>query len=111
MPNGNGKEERWQEALARATGGTALSNYPAIVEGFISKGMEPGEVKPRVNVFTYAAWKALGRQVRRGEHGVKVLTYIEGEKTETDEEGKEKTRSFRRPRTTTVFHLTQTDPR
>ena len=27
-------------------------------------------------------------------YGVKVLTYIEGEKTETDEEGKEKTRSF-----------------
>ena len=27
------------------------------------------------DVLTYHAWRALGRQVRRGEHGVKVCTF------------------------------------
>jgi hypothetical protein len=65
------------EALSRATSGMSISNYPTIYGGFIQKGIPESEIKPRENVFTYNAWKALGRQVRRGEHGVKVLTFID----------------------------------
>jgi hypothetical protein len=95
------------EALSRATSGLSVSNYPTIYGGFIQKGIPESEIKPRENVFTYSAWRALGRQVRRGEHGVKVLTFIDCQRK--DEHGQLKER-FRRPLSTTVFHISQTDP-
>src|SRR6516162_9769382 len=95
------------EALTRAISGQSLSNFPAIFEGFTAKGIPESEIKPRENVFTFQAWKALGRVVRRGEHGVKVTTFIECTK-ENKETGEKE--AFRRPWTTTVFHVSQTEP-
>ena len=89
------------EALSRATNNLSMLNYPAIYEGFEAKGVT--DIQPRVNIFTYHAWKAKGRQVRKGEHGVKVVTWIKGTDKKT---GKEKTY----PKRTTVFHISQTDP-
>jgi hypothetical protein len=103
------KEETRQDALNRAVSGQTFSNYPAIFAGFAAKGIPESEIKPRENVFTFNAWRALGRTVRRGEHGVKVLTFIDCEKKEVDVETGEK-KSFRRPWTTTVFHVSQTEP-
>jgi hypothetical protein len=94
------------EALSRAVSGLSLGNYPAIFAGFVAKGIPETAIKPRENVFTYQAWRALGRQVRRGEHGVKVVTFVEMAK-ENKETGEKQ--SFRRPWTTTVFHISQTD--
>ena len=102
------KEEARQEALARAVSGQSYSNFPAIFQGFAAKGIPESEIKPRENVFTFDAWKALGRVVRRGEHGVKVGTFIECTK-ENKETGEKE--SYRRPWTTTVFHVSQTEPR
>jgi hypothetical protein len=65
-----------QEALSRAVGNQSLTNWPAIIYGFVAKGIPESEIRPRENVFTYHAWRALGRQVRRGEHGVKVTTFV-----------------------------------
>jgi hypothetical protein len=107
-PQGNTLQLR-QEALTRAVSGQSLGNFPAIFQGFAAKGIPEAEIKPRENVFTYQAWKALGRQVRRGEHGVKVVTFIDCQSKETDRETGER-KSFRRPWTTTVFHVSQTDP-
>jgi hypothetical protein len=42
-------------------------NYGAIFQGFMEKGIPESEILPRENVFTYHAWRALGRQVRRGQ--------------------------------------------
>ena len=84
-----------------------MSNYPTIYGGFTAKGIPESEIKPRENVFTYNAWRALGRQVRRGEHGVKVLTFIDCQKR--DEETGQLKERFRRPSSTTVFHISQTD--
>ena len=70
------REQMQQEALDRAANGQTLSNWPAIFAGFMAKGIAESEIKPRENVFTYHAWRALGRQVRRGEHGVKVVTFV-----------------------------------
>jgi hypothetical protein len=70
------KEELQTEALSRAAGGQLLTNWPAIFEGFMEKGIPESDNKPRENVFTFHAWRALGRQVRRGEHGVKVTTWV-----------------------------------
>jgi hypothetical protein len=63
----NAQEVR-QEALARAVSGQSFTNFPAIFAGFAAKGIPESEIKPRENVFTFNAWKALGRVVRRGEH-------------------------------------------
>jgi antirestriction protein ArdC len=109
------KEQIQQEALTRAATGQSFTNWPAIVQGFLAKGIPETEIRPRENVFTYHAWRALGRQVRRGEHGVKVITYVHGEREkneadpQTGEERKVK-RSFSRPWTAVVFHVSQTDP-
>jgi hypothetical protein len=77
-------QELQQEAFDRATTGQALTNYPAIFAGFTAKGIPEGEIKPRENVFTFHAWKALGRSVKRGEHGVKVVTFVDCTQTVHD---------------------------
>lgn len=91
------------EALNRAETGQSFTNYPAILQGFIAKGLSEADILPRVNVFTYHAWQAKGRQVRRGEKGVKVFTFIVTEDKDTGE-----TRKL--PHNSTVFHVSQTDP-
>jgi len=95
-----------ENALKNAVAGQSTMNYETIFEGFAEKGISPADIKPRENVFTFNAWKALGRVVRRGEHGVKVVTWIPCTKKDkaTGEEIK-----FAKPHTTTVFHLSQTD--
>jgi antirestriction protein ArdC len=81
-------------------------NYGNIFAGFAEKGI--ADIRPRENVFTYAAWQALGRQVKKGEHGVQCVTWVP--MTKRDDNG-EAHPIGRRPRSTTVFHVSQTDPR
>ncbi len=111
------KEERsamQDEALGRVIGGQSFANWPAIIQGFTAKGIPEADIRPRENVFTYHAWRALGRQVRRGEHGVKVTTFVPMDKKTgeidpaTGEE--KKVKLGRRAWTATVFHVSQTDP-
>jgi hypothetical protein len=115
------REDLQQEALSRAIGNQSLSNWPAIIHGFVAKGIPESDIRPRENVFTYHAWRALGRQVRRGEHGVKVTTFIvcEGKRDSgagedgdgvVDERSPKRRRGYSRPWTATVFHVSQTDP-
>src|SRR5947208_12156767 len=106
------KTEMQAEALDRARNGMSWSNYPGIFEGFMAKGIAESDIKPRENVFTFHAWKALGRSVKKGEHGVKVVTFITvAGKVDIDQEtghvaGEFKTSTtYRRPHTTTVFHI------
>lgn len=98
-----------REALSRATFGQSAANFPAIFAGFAAKGIPDEEIKPRENVFTFAAWKALGRFVRRGEHGVKVVTFIDSKSKDVDQDTGE-AKIIRRPWSTTVFHISQTEP-
>jgi antirestriction protein ArdC len=101
-------QELQHEALSRARHGLSMSNYAPIIEGFARMGIPVSEILPRENVFTYNAWRALGRQVRKGEHGVKCLTFIACESKERDAKTGER-KSYRRPWSTTVFHVSQTD--
>ena len=124
MPATIDREQRQQEALTRAVSGQSFTNWPAIIAGFVAKGIAENEILPRENVFTYNAWRALGRQVRRGEHGVKVVTYVTVEAKDGKENAESATtdsattegatdkrkKAFRRPWTATVFHISQTDP-
>jgi hypothetical protein len=93
-------QDHSREALYRARTSQSLANYAPIIAGFAERGLT--DIRPRENVLTYQAWLALGRQVRRGEHGVRVQTWITVEK-----DGQKVTI----PKTTTVFHITQTDPK
>jgi hypothetical protein len=112
MPATIEREQMQQEALSRAVSGQTMSNWPAILAGFLAKGIPEADIRPRENIFTYNAWRALGRQVRRGEHGVKVCTYIPvRDKADPDESTESKPgRRTSRPWTATVFHVSQTDP-
>jgi antirestriction protein ArdC len=102
--------EMQREALTRALTGQSLANYATIIEGFVAKGIPENEILPRENVFTYEAWRALGRQVRRGEHGVKICTWVPVEAEEIDPTtGEKKISSYKRPWNATVFHISQTD--
>ena len=92
------KQTQCLDSLQRAKNGDSLANYPAIISGFIEKGINPLEIKPRENVFSYDAWLALGRQVRKGEKGVKCITYRDNEKT-----------SKKFVCRVAVFHVSQTD--
>lgn len=105
--------ELQHEALQRATSGATLANYPTIYQGFLAKGIPEVEILPRENVFTFHAWKALGRQVKKGEHGVRVAT-IRKEKA-TDAQGEPIVKDglqvyTSRPWSAVVFHISQTQP-
>ena len=95
-----------QEALSRAQGSASTANYSAIFAGFEAKGIPASDILPRENVLTFHAWKAIGRSVRKGEHGVRVCTWIP--MTKKDAQG-EAHPIGKKPRSTTVFHISQTD--
>ena len=104
------QNETQDEALSRATQNQSVANYPAIFEGFMALGILENDIKPRENVFTYQAWRALGRQVRKGEHGIRVFTYVPMTKKTTDDDGNETREDIgRKPKSTTVFHVSQTE--
>lgn len=94
-----------QEALDRATSGQSLTNYSAIYQGFLERGIS--DIEPRVNVLTYQAWRAKGRQVCKGEHGVRVLTWI-AVPEQKNAAGEVVKGSRRVPHGATVFHISQT---
>ena len=95
-----------QEALQRAVSSPSLSNYPTIYQEFAARGIPESEILPRENVFTFQAWKAKGRHVRKGEKGVRIFTRVNGSKTDRDT-GESVGFSF--PKSTHVFHVSQTD--
>lgn len=93
------------EALNRARGGQSMGNYATIFAGFAAKGIAADDIKPRENVLTFHAWKALGRVVKKGEHGVKVCTFVNAARD--DDSGK--TKPIRKMKAATVFHISQTE--
>lgn len=95
------RDEIAAAALSRAQTGQSFANYAAIFEGFKARGIPETAILPRENVLTYNAWQAKGRQVRKGEKGVKVFTFVPVE----DDDGTAR----KIAKTTTVFHITQTD--
>jgi len=95
------------ESYQRAVTGQSMMNYQTIFDGFKALGIDESEIKPRENVLTYNAWKALGRHVCKGQHGVKAVTFVAVNGKET-EDGKKS--GYRMPRTVTVFHVSQTEP-
>lgn len=102
-------KEMQHEALARAKSGNSTRTEMEVIAGFAARGID---ATPRVDTFTYNAWKALGRQVRRGEKGVRVMTWIPINDKKTEEQKRDKKNTARRlrPKMATVFHKSQTEP-
>lgn len=88
---------------------------PCVME-FAGRGIPLDQIDtfgPSQNVRTYRAWRALGRQVRKGEKSVKLTVWrphddSPGLHVETDDDGKP-VRVKCRPVTACVFHVSQTD--
>jgi hypothetical protein len=97
------------DSLTRAVSGQSVMNYAAILEGFAARGIPMDQIRPRENVFTFWAWKAVGRRVKKGEHGVKATTFVTVGGKQEAESGERKA-GYRMPRTVTVFHISQTEP-
>jgi antirestriction protein ArdC len=102
-----GPHELPSRALAKARGGESTCNYRAIIQGFLAMGIAEDNILPRVNVLTFHAWRALGRSVSKGQHGVQVTTFVSVSK-KAEDGGESKTHNM--PRMTTVFHISQTEP-
>ena len=99
-----------EEAYHRATSSDRMSNYGAVYAGFEAMGIDANEIIPRENVLTYHAWRAKGRQVKRGEHGVKITTWIPIVPKADKGAGTKEVRLAMRPKTAVVFHVSQTEP-
>jgi hypothetical protein len=97
------REALQMAALERAQDGRVCANDLLIIATYAARGID---AHPRVDVFTFAAWKALHRHVRRNEHGIHVATYARREEVRPD--GTTEEHSF--PTSAVVFHVTQTDP-
>lgn len=89
----------WQGSLATAK----------MVAEEISNRWGEEEVKvydPAKNCFTYQGWKQRGFQVRRGEKGIKSITFIREDGTNA-KTGEIEVRSY--PKRVTLFYKTQVD--
>lgn len=95
------------EALHNATSRDSTMNYRAIIQGFVDRAIPIEDIKPRENVFTFNAWRAKGRYVSKGQHGVPICTFVP--RRVTDKKTGE-VKEIRMPRQTTVFHISQTEP-
>jgi hypothetical protein len=110
------RREMQQEALSRAANPIGpLTNFVPIIQEFAARGIPVDDIRPRENVFTYHAWRALGRQVRKGEHGVRVTTFVPMTQRDKDQpidsaSGEARKFTTMRPATAVVFHVCQTDP-
>jgi antirestriction protein ArdC len=109
-------QEMQIHALTNAVQGQSLMNYQTIIESFVERGIPLDEIVPRENVFTFNAWKALGRVVRKAEKGVPVVTFVKcksktkkGDGESAAQEGTGDAKGYSRPHTTYVFHISQTD--
>lgn len=99
------KEQTQQEALNRIESNPSEYNFATVIEGFMEMGIEEEDILPKENVFTFNAWLAKGRCVKKGQHGVKITTFIPVKNAEPDKDGRVKTY----PKTSTVFHISQTE--
>jgi antirestriction protein ArdC len=61
-------------------------------------------------VHGYTAWKSEGRQVRKGEHGIRILAPAGHSEAERDESGQEIKKGRQFYKLISVFDISQTDP-
>ena len=93
-------KETPQEALERIQSGYSKNDL-VVIAAFAAQGLD---VEPRVDVLTYRAWIGKGRQVQKGEKGLRVTVWIPVVDKESGlPDGV-------RPKPTALFHVNQTKP-
>ena len=80
---------------------TSTANFQIVALAAAARGCS---CEPYVDWFTYRRWQAQGFQVQRGQHGVKLTTWIPVIDKETGEQ------TGKRPRTASVFCRCQVKP-
>lgn len=99
------QERQWaKESYERAQGKGSVFNDSLVIAGFVARGLDEEDVRPRENVLSFHAWKHVGRSVIKGERGVKVPV-IRGLEVENDK-GERETKTVRGM--AAVFHICQT---
>ena len=88
------------KTIDRARSNQGSANNLLVISHFKNLGLE--DVQPRINVFTYNAWLALGRKVKKGEKGCRITVFC-------DDYDNDPETSKRRIYSTTLFHITQTE--
>ncbi len=92
-----------QQALSRASNPQSATNIATVIQAGRAKGLDahPGE-----NVLTFAAWKAKGRTVRKGEKALCFVTTF-FERPQMDQNGTR--RMVKMTKAAAVFHISQTE--
>lgn len=99
---------------ARSFEGYSVANAIAVKTALSDRGCS---CEPYADVFTFNRWRAQGRSVRRGEHGIRLTVYVTSsplaERIPAEESGPGeltgRVRSY--PRTSFVFCRCQTEER
>ena len=104
------RDDRNNEALSNGTRFVPNSNDGPVTLEFKARGIPVEDIHtfaPDQNVFTYNAWQAQGRQVRKGETSVRCTVWIPVVVKSKDPDKPDKTRS--RMHNACLFHISQTD--
>ena len=64
------------ECLYRIQSNPSAGNFQMVYLQLEARGIPIADIDPKVNVLTYKAWLAKGRQVRKGEKSITVATWI-----------------------------------
>ncbi len=83
----------------------SITNEEKVTKEFLKRGIPEGQIKHKENIFTFKKWEFLGRMVRKGEHGVRIITLAPHKPRRFSKSGKELLQPF----VTSVFHVTQTE--
>jgi len=92
---------------ARSFDGYSVANAIAVRQALSERGCS---CEPYEDVFTFNRWRAQGRIVRRGQHGIALRVYVTAMRGGEDADGViDEPRAYRIPKTSHVFCRCQTD--
>ena len=106
--------ETCADALARIQSGRSDNDTFTII-AFADRGIELDDIKPRENVLTFKAWRAVGRQVAKGAISVSIPVWIKPGNSGPDAGDNAESPETKKPgrmfcRSVPVFHISQTIP-
>ena len=91
------------------TAGERVSSIVRVSQALAERARPGCTCEPYADVYTFARWRAQGRTVRKGEHGIALPVVIERTYVGNDETGEETERTGRMLRRSYVFCRCQTD--
>ncbi len=91
------------------TAGERVSSIVRVTQALAELARPGCHCEPYADVFTFRRWRAQGRTVHKGEHGIALPVVIEKTYAGTDELGDETPRTSRILQRSYVFCRCQTD--